>query len=66
MLIQGKKITITFLIFKFKFRFKLATCYLNAKFAVKAINICNEIKKKFKDYPIDELTISAKNLLLSG
>jgi hypothetical protein len=42
---------------------KLAACYLNNRQTIKTINICNEIKKKFKDYPIDELTLQAKNSL---
>lgn len=40
--------------------YKLAACYLNNKNFVKTINICNEIKRKFKDYPIDDLTNQAK------
>jgi hypothetical protein len=42
---------------------KLAACYLNNRQTIKTINICNEIKKKFKDYPINELTLQAKNSL---
>ena len=43
--------------------YKLGACYLNNRNSVKAVNICNEIKKKFKDYPIDELANQAKNSL---
>jgi hypothetical protein len=45
--------------------YKLAVCYLNAKNPVKAINICNEIKSKFKDYPINDLLNQAKGSLNS-
>ena len=41
--------------------YKLAISYINSKQYVKALNICNEIKRKFKEYPIDELAIRAKN-----
>ena len=44
--------------------YKLAACYISNKNAVKAINICNEIKKKYKDYPIDDLANSAKQSLI--
>jgi hypothetical protein len=43
--------------------YKLAACYINNKNAVKAINICNEIKKKYRDYPIDDLANMAKQSL---
>jgi hypothetical protein len=43
--------------------YKLAACYINNKNSVKAINICNEIKKKYRDYPIDDLAILAKQSL---
>ena len=43
--------------------YKLAVSYLNSRQNVKAINICNEIKRKFKQYPIDELANQAKNTL---
>lgn len=42
---------------------KLAACYLNMRQPIKSINICNEIKKKFPDYPIDEIALQAKNSL---
>lgn len=45
--------------------FKLAACYLNNRNPTKTINICNDIKKRFPDYPIDELNIQAKNILNS-
>ncbi len=43
--------------------YKLAACYMNNRNAWKTVNICNEIKRKFPEYPIDELTIQAKNSL---
>lgn len=43
--------------------YKLAICYLNNRNPIKAVNICNEVKKKFPDYPIDELTLKAKNVM---
>ena len=43
--------------------YKLAACYLNMKNPIKAINICNEIKTKFKDYPINDLLNLAKGSL---
>jgi tetratricopeptide (TPR) repeat protein len=43
--------------------YKLAACYVNSKNSIKAINVCNEIKRKFKDYPIDDLALQAKNSL---
>jgi hypothetical protein len=43
--------------------YKLAACYMNNRNSVKTVNICNEIKRKFPDYPIDELAIQAKNSL---
>ena len=45
--------------------YQLAISYLNQKQYVKALNVCNEIKRKFKDYPIDNLTQQAKNGLQS-
>ena len=41
--------------------YKLAISYINSKQYVKALNICNEIKRKFKEYPIDDLASQAKN-----
>ena len=41
--------------------YKLAISYINSKQYVKALNICNEIKRKFKEYPIDDLALQAKN-----
>ena len=41
--------------------YQLAVSYLNGKQYVKALNVCNEIKRKFKEYPIDDLTQQAKN-----
>ena len=41
--------------------YQLAVCYLNGKQYVKALNVCNEIKRKFKEYPIDDLALQAKN-----
>jgi hypothetical protein len=43
--------------------YKLAASYINTRSSVKAINICNEIKRKFPDYPIEELAVQAKNSL---
>jgi len=43
--------------------YKLVVSYLNSKQNVKALNICNEIKRKFKEYPIDDLALQAKNSL---
>lgn len=43
--------------------YKLAVCYLNIKKPIKAVDICNEISKKFPEYPINELTVKAKNYL---
>jgi predicted Zn-dependent protease len=43
--------------------YKLAASYINNRSSVKAINICNEIKRKFPDYPIDDLLMQAKNSL---
>lgn len=43
--------------------YKLAACYLNSKNPIKTINICNEIKSKFKDFPIDDLALQAKTSL---
>ncbi len=43
--------------------YKLAASYINNRVSVKAINICNEIKRKFPDYPIEELSNQAKNSL---
>jgi len=43
--------------------YKLALSYLNSKQYVKTLNICNEIKRKFKEYPIDELSSQATNAL---
>jgi hypothetical protein len=43
--------------------YKLAVCYLNNRCSVKSINICNEIKRKFPAYPIDDLANQAKNSL---
>lgn len=43
--------------------YKLAASYLNNRQNIKAINICNEVKRKFRDYPIDALTNQAKNTL---
>lgn len=45
--------------------YKLAACYINNRASVKAVNICNEIKKKFPEYPIEDLAIQAKNSLNS-
>jgi hypothetical protein len=45
--------------------YKLAASYLNSKQNIKAINICNEVKKKFKHYPIDDLANQAKSNLNS-
>ena len=45
--------------------YQLAISYLNGKQYVKAMNVCNEIKRKFKEYPIDDLTQQAKNGLAS-
>ena len=45
--------------------YQLAISYLNGKQYVKAMNVCNDIKRKFKDYPIDDLTQQAKNGLAS-
>ena len=45
--------------------YQLAISYLNGRQYVKAMNVCNEIKRKFKDYPIDDLTQQAKNGLAS-
>ena len=41
--------------------YQLAVSYLNGKQYVKALNVCNEIKRKFKEYPIDDLATQAKN-----
>ena len=41
--------------------YQLAVNYLNGKQYVKALNVCNEIKRKFKEYPIDDLALQAKN-----
>ena len=41
--------------------YQLAVGYLNGKQYVKALNVCNEIKRKFKEYPIDDLASQAKN-----
>ena len=41
--------------------YKLAISFINSRQHVKALNICNEIKRKFPQYPIDELAIQAKN-----
>jgi len=41
--------------------YQLAVNYLNGKQYVKALNVCNEIKRKFKEYPIDDLASQAKN-----
>ena len=41
--------------------YQLAVSYLNGKQYVKALNVCNEIKRKFKEYPIDDLASQAKN-----
>ena len=41
--------------------YKLAINYLNGKQYVKALNVCNEIKRKFKHYPIDNIASQAKN-----
>ena len=41
--------------------YQLAVSYLNGKQYVKALNVCNEIKRKFKEFPIDDLTQQAKN-----
>ena len=41
--------------------YQLTISYLNGKQYVKAMNVCNEIKRKFKDFPIDDLTQQAKN-----
>jgi tetratricopeptide (TPR) repeat protein len=41
--------------------YQLAVNYLNEKQYVKALNVCNEIKRKFKEYPIDDLASQAKN-----
>ena len=41
--------------------YKLAVNYLNGKQYVKAMNVCNEIKRKFKEYPIDDIANQAKN-----
>ena len=43
--------------------YKLAACYINNRNSVKAINICNEIKRKFPDYQIEDLANQAKNSL---
>ena len=45
--------------------YQLAVNYLNGKQYVKAMNVCNEIKRKFKEYPIDNLIQQAKNGLAS-
>ena len=45
--------------------YQLAVNYLNGKQYVKAMNVCNEIKRKFKEYPIDNLIQQAKNGLES-
>ena len=41
--------------------YQLAVNYLNGKQYVKALNVCNEIRRKFKEYPIDDLENQAKN-----
>ena len=41
--------------------YKLAISFINSRQHVKALNICNEIKRKFPQYPIDELALQAKN-----
>ena len=45
--------------------YQLSVSYLNGKQYVKAMNVCNEIKRKFKEYPIDNLIQQAKNGLAS-
>ena len=45
--------------------YELSVSYLNGKQYVKAMNVCNEIKRKFKEYPIDNLIQQAKNGLAS-
>jgi tetratricopeptide (TPR) repeat protein len=41
--------------------YQLAVNYLNGKQYVKALNVCNEIRRKFKEYPIEDLENQAKN-----
>ena len=41
--------------------YQLAVNYINGRQYVKALNVCNEIKRKFKEYPIDDLASQAKN-----
>ena len=41
--------------------YQLAVSYINGKQYVKALNVCNEIQRKFKEYPISELALQAKN-----
>ena len=43
--------------------YKLAVCYLNNRNPIKAVNICNEVMKKFPEYPINDLAAKAKNYL---
>lgn len=40
--------------------YKLAISFINSRQHVKALNICNDIKRKFPDYPIDEIASQAK------
>ena len=42
---------------------KLAVSYINCKQHIKALNVCNEIKRKFPNYPIDDVYQQAKNAL---
>lgn len=43
--------------------YKLAICYLNNRNSIKAVNICNEVLKRFPDYPITDLALKAKNMI---
>lgn len=46
-----------------KIGYKLAVCYLNNRNPIKAVNICNEVIKKYPNYPITELCAKAKTYL---
>lgn len=43
--------------------YKLAVCHLNNRNPIKAVNICNEVIKKYPDYPINDLCAKAKTYL---
>lgn len=43
--------------------YKLAVIYLNNRNPIKAVNICNEVIKKYPEYPIHDLSAKAKTYL---